>query len=131
VRKLYTGQVAGCFVQIKTERLTHLKFLAIIAGKHANAQLRALKVGQNGNWAARFDLDLADNPVALSNLGVFAVAHVQAEHICTGIKKRPNHFLIAGSRAQGSNNLYVALTSHARNSSFGLFIGLEAYCRKC
>ncbi len=82
-------------------------------GKDANAQLRPLKIGQNGDRAASIGLDLTDDGMARGLLGMGAVAHVQAEHIGPCLKQRADHFIVAGGRAQSGHDLYVPKASHA------------------
>ena len=124
--ELHARLVAWGVTQIETEALTNCQVFSVIISKHTNAEFWSLKVSQNSNWPPCFLFNLTNNAVPLADFRMFAMAHVQSKYVCTRIKQRAYCLLVAGSRTKGGNDLYIALTSHARDSSCGqaAFVGL-------
>ena len=47
--QLHTGRIAGRVVEVHAEHLTDFEIVAFVVVEHANAQFRALKVGEDGD----------------------------------------------------------------------------------
>jgi hypothetical protein len=86
---------------------------AASGGEGADAQLRALQIGEDPDRAPGLGLDAADHRVARGDLVMGAVAHVQAEDIGAGLEQRADGGDIVRGRAERGDDLDVALTSHA------------------
>ena len=98
VRQLHTGLVARRVIQVQTERRALLQQDGAV-GEDADAQLRSLQVGEDGDRPTEFGFDLADVAVPGRGLLVGAVAHVQAERVCARFDQRPDHLLRGGCGA--------------------------------
>lgn len=77
----------------------------------AEADLRALKVGEEADAAAGFVGGLADALVALLVLGVAAVAEVEAGYVHSGIDQGFDLVVCVGGGAQGADDFCSAHVS--------------------
>ena len=111
MRKAHAVDVAGGFIQIKTELRAFDQILGLI-GKSAYTQFRALQVRQDRYRARELVFDLTYNLVTLGDLVMAAVAHVQAEHIRAGFVQSLDGFIGARSWAQSGHDFHISLTSH-------------------
>ena len=111
MRKLHAIDVTLFVAQVQTEVLTFDEQLFTVR-EFTNAQFRPLKVSQNADRAVTIFFDLTDDFVTLTNFGVLTMAHVQAKDVCPRFVQSTDHLVAAGSRAQRSNDFYVALASH-------------------
>ena len=85
--QLHPRRVARRVVEVQVEILAFFKDERPV-GEHAHAQLGALQIGEDADRTSQFFLDLANQLVARGGVGVRAVAHVQAEHVRTGLDQR-------------------------------------------
>ena len=109
MRQADAAGIARLAVKIKAEALALGQPLGTVS-EHAAAQFRALQVGEDPDRAADLGLDFADMGVAPGDVGLGAVAHVQAEHVSTGEMQLADHLHAVGGRAEGCHDLDVALS---------------------
>ncbi len=110
--QLHALRVARRGVEVEAEAVAIFKIMRA-CGEGADAEFRALKIGQNGDGAAGIRFHLTDDLVAGADVVMCAVAHVQAEHIGPGLKQSADGFIIARDRPQSGHDLYVPKASHA------------------
>ena len=111
VRQVHARDRARGRVKVHPERRTIDQFRRPV-GKNPDAQLWTLQIGQNGDWASCVRLDLADDHMARADVVMRAMAHVQAEHICTRLKQRADGCIVVRGRAQSGHDLDVSKASH-------------------
>ena len=68
--------------------------LFLATGETAHAQLRPLQIRQDGDRAVQILFDLADDLVTCTDIVMGAVAHVQTEHIRTGLVQGADHRIV-------------------------------------
>src|SRR6056297_526352 len=102
-------------VEIEPERRA-LDQLFLATGERADAQLGPLQIGEDGDGAVHFRLDLADDAVALGDLVVLAVAHVEAEHVCARLMQRTDGGIVRRGGAERGHDLDIAVPSHLLSS---------------
>ncbi len=83
----------------------------------AAAQLGSLQVGEDADGAAHVLLDLADDAVTPRDVGLVAVAHVEAEDVGACLEQRPDDVVLVRRGAQGGDDLHVALSSERSHLS--------------
>ena len=71
--------------------LRRLIALGQIALESADAEFRPLQIGQDSDGTADIAFHLANDLVALADILMIPVAHVQAEDIGSGFMKRADH----------------------------------------
>src|SRR5690606_32758314 len=77
-------------------------------GEAAEADFRALKVGEEADTAAGLVGGLPDPSVALLVLGVTTVAEVEAGHVHTGVDQGFDLVVRVGGRTQGADDFRSA-----------------------
>mmetsp|Transcript_21396 Transcript_21396/g.82952 ORF Transcript_21396/g.82952 Transcript_21396/m.82952 type:complete len:753 (-) Transcript_21396:250-2508(-) len=82
-------------------------------GERAHTQLRALQVGQDADRTADLTLELAQDREALTMRRRVAMAEVQAKDIDTSGEQPVDRVLVGTGRAEGGDDLGVAVTAHA------------------
>ena len=86
MRQVNARGVAGGRVIVEREGLSRLKFDCAV-GEGADAQLRALKVGQNADRAPNLLFHIADARYQRAHQLVIGMAHIDAEDIGAGFEQ--------------------------------------------
>jgi hypothetical protein len=90
MRQLHAAVVAGRLVGIEREALAVLELRGAF-GERAEPQLRSLQIDKDADRPAVAALDIANGLHQLTHLVVRGVAHVDAEHVRTGLEQLPDH----------------------------------------
>ena len=90
VRQVHARGVARSLVGVEDEDVVRLD-LHFLGGEGADADLRALQVGEDADGALESGLDGADVLVELTQQVMLGVAHVDAEHIDPGAEELFQH----------------------------------------
>src|SRR5690606_37347003 len=111
MRQVHATGVAGLLVIVQNELLADLKrHLLVREGTHA--QLRTLKISQNGDRSFDATLHVADATHQLAHGVVICVAHVDAEDVCASLIELFDHSLVGGRWTESCYDLYLATTLH-------------------
>ncbi len=110
--QLHPRGVARRVVEIQPERGPGLQQRAVGIGERADPQLGPLQVRKDRDRRAKVRFDLPDHRMALADLVVAAMAHVQAEHVGPGLEQLADHLVGVGGRAERGHDLDVAVASH-------------------
>ncbi len=111
MRKIDPRGIPFGMVKIETENATLVQHLVAVL-ENTTAQLGSLQIRQNRNRSAHFFLDTADHCMAFTNIGMRAVAHVQAEHIGPGNEQILNHFAGIRGRTESRHDFNISLSTH-------------------
>jgi len=106
-------------VKVKSEFRTHSQFLGAVL-ERTYSKLRPLKVGKYADRAARIGLDLADYIVTRFLIFVRPMAHVEPEHIGTGLVEGADHLVVTRCGTERRNDLYIPEASHLSRSLLAL-----------
>src|SRR6056297_2135349 len=98
-------------VKIEPERRALDQFFLTVR-ECPDAQFRPLKVGQNGDRAVQILFDLANDAVTLGDLAMFAMAHVEAKDIRSGLVQGADRVVIRRGGAKRGHDLDIAVASH-------------------
>ena len=109
VGELDAGAVAGDGGQVQPEALAGLE-LDAAAAEAADAELRALDVGEDADRAAGLLLECADEGDAGAVVVVGAVAEVDAEDVGAGVEQAAQHVRGGGGGAEGGDDAGAAVT---------------------
>ena len=90
MRQVHARGVARSLVGVEDEDVVRLD-LHFLGGEGADADLRALQVGEDADGALESGLDGADVLVELTQQVMLGVAHVDAEHIDPGAEELFQH----------------------------------------
>jgi hypothetical protein len=93
MRQVHALVVAGLRVVVERECLAGFEFDRAVL-ELADAQLGALKIGENADRPADFFLDLAQACHQLAHELVARMAHIDAEHVRTGLEQPLDHDLV-------------------------------------
>ena len=102
--RLTRPRVARRRVQVQAEGLAGLQMHAP-AAERADAQLRALHVGQDADRAVELFLQLADHGEAGGVVVVRAVREIQPEHVGAGLEQAGQHLGRGAGGAERGNDL--------------------------
>ncbi len=106
VREIDAGDVAGGRVGVQHEELAGGE-RDLMVGEDADAQLRALQVGEDGDRPPAFELDLADDLDERAQPIVIGVAHVDAEDVGAGLEQALDR--VPGGRCRTEGGEYLDL----------------------
>ena len=90
MRKVYARVVAGRLVGIERKALPVIE-LCRTFGEGTKTQLRPLQVDEDADRAAVAAFDIANGLDQIAHLVMRRVAHVDAEHVGTGLEQLPDH----------------------------------------
>ena len=110
--KLHPRGIAGLVLQIEAEAVALFQVMRA-GGELAHAQLRPLQIAENRDRAAGIGLDLADDVIARLVILMAAMAHVQAEHVGTGIEQGADGIIVGGRWPQRRHDLHITVASHS------------------
>ena len=99
-------------VQIELESLAGLQLHAP-AGEIADAQLRALHVGENADRPVEAVLELADHGEARGVILMRAVAEVEPEHVGAGLEQPRQHLRRGARGAEGGDDLRASAAAQS------------------
>src|SRR6185503_5751578 len=116
--KLHPAVVARRLVGIEREALAVLE-LGRAFGERAEPQLWSLQVDQDADRPAVARLNIADGLHQLTHLVVRGVAHVDAEHVRTGLEQLPDHRAVGRCRAERCENLDTTESPHCLGAAAG------------
>ncbi|MOA32648.1 hypothetical protein D3C78_1538860 [compost metagenome] len=116
MRQVDAGAVARGGIAVEHEYIARAH-RDLAGGEGADAQLRALQVGQDRDRAASFGLDLAHGIVARAVVFVRAVAEVQPEHVGARLEQFADYRDVGACGSKRGNDLRFALASHDVSSS--------------
>ena len=111
VRQPDPHRVARRGVEVEPKRTARLECDGS-AGEGADAELGTLQVGEDADRPSYLLLDRPDRLVAGLMIGMAAVAEVEPEHVGTGLEQGPDSRSIRARRAEGGDDLGVAVASH-------------------
>ena len=107
VREIDAVGIARRRIRIENEGLTVLQF-GRVADEGAEPQLRSLEIHEDADRALGFALDGTDHLDPLGELLTSQMAHIDAEHVRTGVEQLLDHFRRIGCRAEGGDDLGAA-----------------------